>query len=176
MKNPIRVTIALDEESNEIFNILRETSRLSQSEIIRRALKFYYAHRDFENYDFEKIRIYVEMLAEGEHVILDIDHLVAFLHMVDTHPEKEKFMETHREIARSHAEQFSGKSVDYILSRLEACNFFRINRVGEKEYTLILISNATKEFIRVFLEEVLDGVGIKYEIKEDLTKLRLKVL
>ena len=176
MKNPIRVTIALDEESNDIFNRLRESSRLSQSEIIRRALKFYYAHRDFENYDFEKIRIYVEMLGEGEHVILDIDHLVVFLHMVETHPEKEKFMEIHREIARSHADQFAGKSVDYILRRLEACNFFRINKIGEKEYTLILVSKDTKEFVRVFLEEVLEGVGIKYEIKEDLTKLRLRLL
>ncbi|AEA46709.1 ribbon-helix-helix protein, CopG family [Archaeoglobus veneficus] len=176
MKNPVRVTIAFDDESHEIFNRLREKSRQSQSEIIRKALKFYYTHQDLEYYDSEKIKIYVEMLAEGEHVILDIDHWIAFLRLVETHPEKDKFWELHREVAKSHAEQFRGKSVDYILERLEACNFFRINRTAENEFTLILGNEITKNFIKVFLEEVFAGVGINAEIKEDLTKLRVKVL
>jgi metal-responsive CopG/Arc/MetJ family transcriptional regulator len=54
MKKPIRVTIALDEESYEIFNKLREKLRLSQSEIVRNALKFYYSYRDLENYESKK--------------------------------------------------------------------------------------------------------------------------
>ncbi len=176
MKNPIRITIALDEESNEIFNKLKESSKLSQSEIIRRALKFYNSYRDFENYDMDKLRIYVEMLSEGEHVILDMDHFVKFIHVLDTHPDKNKFLEIHREIARSHAEQFSGKSPENILRRLEACNFFRINKIGNKEYTLVLINYTIKEFVKIFLEEVFNNLGIKHEIKENLTKLRLKIL
>ncbi len=176
MKNPVRVTIAFDEESHEIFNSLREKLKLSQSEIIRRALRFYYRYQDLEKYESEKIKIYVEMLAEGEHVILDIDHWIAFLRLVETHPEKEEFWELHREVAKSHAEQFKGKSAEYILERLEACNFFRINRTGKNEFTLILGNEITKDFIRVFLEEVFAGVGINAEIKEDLTKLRVRVL
>jgi len=176
MRNPVRVTIAFDEESYEIFNELREKSKQSQSEIIRNALKFYYSYRDFENLDGERIKIYVEMLSEGEHIILDIDHWIAFLRLVETHPEKDKFWELHREVARSHAEQFKGKSAEYILERLEACNFFRMNRVSENEFTLILGNEITKNFIRIFLEEVFAGVGINAEIKEDLTKLRVKVL
>ncbi len=174
MKNPIRVTIALDEESNEIFNELRSRSKLSQSEIIRRALKFYHSYLEFEKYDMNKLRIYVEMLSEGEHVILDMDHFVSFIHFIDTHPERDKFLETHREIARSHAEQFSGKDLDYILERLEACNFFRVNKSG-KEYTLVLTNHAIKEFVKIFIEEVLKNLGYKYELKENLTKLRLKL-
>jgi hypothetical protein len=176
MRNPVRVTIAFDEESYEIFNELREKSKQSQSEIIRNALKFYYSYRDFENLDGERIKIYVEMLSEGEHIILDIDHWIAFLRLVETHPEKDEFWELHREVARSHAEQFKGKSADYILERLEACNFFRMNRVSENEFTLILGNEITKNFIRIFLEEVFAGVGINAEIKEDLTKLRVKVV
>ena len=176
MKNPVRVTIAFDEESYEIFSKLKESSRQSQSEIIRNALRFYYSYREFENLDGEKIKIYVEMLSDGEHIILDIDHWIAFLRLVETHPEKDKFWEIHREVARSHAEQFKGKSAEYILERLEACNFFRMNRVSENEFTLILGNEITKNFIRIFLEEVFEGVGINAEIKEDLTKLRVRVV
>jgi len=176
MKKPIRVTIALDEESYEIFNKLREKLRLSQSEIVRNALKFYYSYRDLENYESKKIKIYVEMLAEGEHVILDIDHWIAFLRFIETHPENEKFWQIHREIASSHADQFMGMSAEDILGRLEACNFFRINKMSETEFTLILGNEITKNFVKVFLEEVFAGVGINAEIKEDLTKLRIKIL
>jgi len=41
VKNPLRVTVALDEESMKIFKRLKEELGLSQSEIVRRALKFY---------------------------------------------------------------------------------------------------------------------------------------
>jgi len=175
MKNPIRITVALDDESYEIFNKLKEKFRNSQSETIRRALRFYYDYQELENYDKNKIKTYVEMLAEGEHVILDIDHWVSFLKFMETHPENEKFWEMHRDVAKAHAEEFEGKSVEYVLERLEACNFFRIN-VKKDEYTLVLNHEATKKFVKMFLEEVFKGMGINIEIKEDLMKLRLKVL
>lgn len=175
MKNPVRVTIAFDERSYEIFSRLKEKSNQSQSEIIRNALRFYYEHQGLEDYDMEKVRIYVEMLGEGEHIILDIDHWIAFLRFMETHPDREKFWEFHREVARSHAEQFKGKTPEYILERLEACNFFRINRTSESEFTLILGNETARHFIRTFLEEVFEGAGINAEIKEDLTKLRVKV-
>ncbi|MEX2721071.1 MAG: ribbon-helix-helix protein, CopG family [Candidatus Wukongarchaeota archaeon] len=176
MKNPVRVTIALDDECHSIFNRLRKQSNQSQSEIIRNALKFYSSYQDLENFDIKKVKIYVEMLAESEHVILDIDHLIAFLSLIEMHPEKEKFWELHREIARSHAEQFKGRSEEYILKRLETANFFKINRSGEKEFTLIFGNDVMKKFMKIFLEEVFTGVGIKAEIKEDLTKLRITII
>ncbi len=52
MKNPIRTTIAFDEETAEIFEKLKE-EKLFQSEIVRNALKFYHLFREFENYDME---------------------------------------------------------------------------------------------------------------------------
>ncbi len=173
MKNPIRVTVALDEETYEIFNRLKENFKNSQSELVRRALKFYNDYRMFENYDWNKIKTYVEMLSEGEHVILDIDHWIAFLRFIETHPEKEKFWEIHRDVARAHAEEFKGRDAKYVLERLEACNFFRIN-AKNGEWTLVLNHESTKKFIRDFLEEVFKNMGLNVEIKEDLMKLRLK--
>jgi len=179
MKNPIRTTIAFDEETAEIFERLKE-EKLSQSEIVRNALKFYYFFKEFEGYDMEKLKVYVEMLAEGEHVILDLDHLVILLDIVEKHKD-ERFWELHREIARNHAEQFSEMEVEDILRRLEACNFFRLGKSGKghggryKEYVLVFGRDHIKKFMAVFLEEVLKGLNRKFEVKEDLTKIRIRV-
>ncbi len=172
MKNPIRITVALDEDSYEIFNRLKEELGKSQSELIRRALRFYSDYRDLEKYDTFRIKTYVDMLPEGEHVIVDIDHLIAFLKFIETHPESEKFWEVHRDIARAHAEEFRGKDVRYILGRLEACNFFRVN-VKNGEWTLVLNHESAKKFVKTFLEELFRSMGIDAEIREDIMKLRL---
>ena len=172
MKNPLRTTIAFDEETAGIFEKLKE-EKLSQSEIVRNALKFYYLFRQLEKYDMEKLKIYVEMLSEGEHVILDLDHLVILLDIVEKYKD-EGFWELHKEIARNHAEQFSGMTIEEILRRLEACNFFRLGRSGS-EYVLVFGSDHIKKFMRVFLEEVLKGLNKKFEIRENLTKIRIGV-
>ena len=173
MKNPIRITVALDDDSYEIFSRLRERVKDSQSELIRRALRFYYDYQGLENFDRDKVMTYVEMLAEGEHIILDIDHWIAFLKFIETHPESEKFWELHREVARAHAEEFKGKDARYVLERLEACNFFRIN-AKNGEWTLVLNHESTKKFVKMFLEEVFRNMGLNVEIREDLMKLRLR--
>ena len=173
MRNPVRVTIAMDKNSYEVFEKLKEDTNCSQSEIVRNALNFYYHYKSLEKYGIDRIRMYVEMLAEGEHVILDIDHWISFLKFIESHPEKEKFWEIHREIAKSHAEEFSGMSVEEILERLEACNLFRIS-ARKGEWVLVLNDEVTKKFIRSFLEEVFAGLGVEMEIKEDLMKIRLR--
>ncbi|WP_457591242.1 CopG family transcriptional regulator [Geoglobus sp.] len=172
MKNPPRISVALDEETHEIFSNLKG-SFSSVSEMFRELLKFYSKFRFLENQDPFRIRTYVEMLSEGEHVILDIDHWVAFLRFMRSHPEKEKFWNVHHSISKSHAEEFYGMDVELILRRLEACNFFRVN-VKSGEYTLVLSNDDVKEFVKKFLEGVFDGMGIKAEIKEEVAKLRVK--
>ncbi len=176
MRNPIRITIAFDEKTHEIFKKIREHSMESQSEIIRRALRFYSMFHEMDEHDMERISTYTEMLGKGEHLILDFDHWIAFLRFMEAMPDKDRFWELHREISRSHAEQFRDKTPDEILSRLEICNFFRVHRNSERDFTLILGNELTKQFIKIFLKEVFSGLDIKTEIREDLTKLRLKIL
>ena len=59
--------------------------------------------------------------------------------------------------------------------RLEVCNFFRLIKNGVNDFTLVLVSEDSKEFVRVFLEEYFLAMGVKVEIKENLTKLRVTV-
>lgn len=178
MVTPTRVTISLDKETAELFDRLKQEERASKSGLIRRALKFYSEYKDMLSKGDKKIETYIEMLADGEHIIFDVDHWLLFLKHLETSEEKEAFFEAHRNIAMSHGEQLAGRisTVEGLLRRLEICNFYKLNKVSEKEFTLILGSERSKEFIRIFLEEVAAGLGFKIEIKEDYAKLRVTIL
>ncbi|MCS7144969.1 MAG: ribbon-helix-helix protein, CopG family [Archaeoglobaceae archaeon] len=172
MKNPVRVTVALDEKSLKIMNEIRGEFE-SQSELIREVLRFYYEFREIRNLEKEIIMRYIEMLSNGEHVVLDIDHFIALMKFLGSHPEKEQFWEIHKDIARAHADEFAGKDLDYVLRRLEACNLFRLN-TKNGEYTLVLNSELLKTFVKSFLEVVLPFIGYRVEIKEEFMKLRVR--
>jgi hypothetical protein len=154
MSNLSRVTIALNKDT---------------SELLRNALWFYSKYKDLISiHGSKKINTYVEMLSEGEHIILDVDLWLLFLKFIETSPESEKFWEECRLVAKSHGEQLSQKikSVREFLERIEACNFFKISKSSESEF----------KFVRTFLEDVLTGLGYKAEVREDFTKLRVRVL
>jgi Arc/MetJ-type ribon-helix-helix transcriptional regulator len=172
MKIPIRTTIALDEKSAEILDSLKSPNS-SQSDVIRRALKFYNSFRELGTEELENLKVYSEMLSGGEHIILDLDHFISFLGTIEGGSNQEKFWEVHRTIARNHAEQFRNMDVEQILKRLEACNFFRLVRSGE-DNTLIFGNDSVKKFMRIFLEEIFKDLHKEVEIKDDLSKLRVK--
>lgn len=175
---PTRITISFDEKMNALFEKLKAETKLSQSELVRQALKFYSENKKVANeYGSKRIKTYFDMLAKGEHIILDVDHFLLFLKLVESSPEKERFWKNHQKVARSHAEQLPSKvqSAEELLERLEACNFFTLGKISEDEFILILNSDVTKNFVKIFLEEVLVGMGYETEIKEDFAKLRVKV-
>ena len=179
MKSPERITIALDEETAGLFKKMKEDSNMSQSELMRESLKFFGKHKLlFEYAEDNKVYTHAEMLSAGDHVILDIDHWILFLSFIETHPDKEKFWSLHKEVSRAHAEQFKHKlfNAETILRRLEICNLFTMNKTGKNEFTLIFGSDAPKKFVLKELEEIFDGMGFLVEIKEDFSKLRIKVI
>ena len=179
MKSPERITIALDEETAGLFKKMKEDSGMSQSELMRESLKFFSKHKMlFEFAESKKVYTHAEMLSAGEHVILDIDHWILFLSFIETHPDKEKFWNFHKEVCRAHAEQFKHKlfNAESILRRLEICNLFTMSKTSKNEFTIIFGSEAPKKFVRIELEEIFAGMGFMVEIKEDFSKLRVKVI
>jgi hypothetical protein len=175
MVAPTRVTIALDKETAELFEKLKESEKASQSGLLRRALKFYAQYKDMLKDEDARIRTYVDMLKEGEHLIIDLDHWLLFMKYLEG---VEEFWEDHHDVARSHGEHLPGKTrmPEDLLKRLEACNFYKLKKDSDSEYTLMLGSEKSIRFITVLLEEVLQGMGYKADIKQDLTKLRVKIL
>ncbi|MDI6810074.1 MAG: ribbon-helix-helix protein, CopG family [archaeon] len=179
MKAPWRITIAMDEDMYKLFKKMQDELGLSQSELMREALKFYGKYRTLiESVEDKKMYTHAEMLKVGEHVIVDIDHWLLFLKFIESHPEKEKFWELNKPIYEAHAEQFKHKSyrVEDVLKRLEACNYFAVNQVSKNDYTLLLSSDVLKKFVKTLLEETFSGMGFQVDIREDIAKLRVKVL
>jgi hypothetical protein len=76
--------------------------------------------------------------------------------------EKENFWAEHK-VARAHWEQLKTKvhSPEEMLSRLEICNFYRLTKNVPNDYTLVLVSDVSKGFIRIFLEEYFAAIGVK---------------
>lgn len=175
-----RVTISMDDETDLILDDIKKVLDLSQSEIFRRALKVYakygYLFENNENFD-QKLQTYFDMLHSGEHIILDYDHYLSLLKFVESSPEdkQNEFWNEHKEIGRSHAEEFTHKMNNFydIIRRLEDCNFFKIKKESTTCYTLLLGTDVSKNFIRIFLEEILKGMGFKAEIKEGFAKLQI---
>lgn len=176
MKRVNTITASIDQETKEIFEHLIEESKLSKSGVVREALHFYAKNRDiFKKTGGEKIKIYIEMLSSGEHIILDRDHWILFLNTLEGSDKADEFWKVHSEIARSHAEQFGRNttSIEGFLRRLEICNFFKLSKTSEKEFTLILDMETSKKFIKILLEEVLSKMDLKVKISEDYSKLRI---
>jgi hypothetical protein len=176
MTNPTRVTVAFDKTTAELLEKMSTEGNVSQSEIMRRALKFYADNKALDDLvNKRKVHSYLDMLLSGEHVIVDVDHWLMFLRLIESSPQKEQFWKEHRELARTHWEQLKTKvhSTEDMLVRLESCNFYRLIKNGPNDFTLVLVSEVSKEFIRIFLEEYFAAMGAKVEIKENLTKLRV---
>ena len=176
--NPTRVTVAFDKATAELLEKISSEANVSQSEIMRRAIKFYNENKALEDaVTQKKIHSYMDMLLSGEHIILDVDHWLMFLRLISSSPEREKFWSEHKEVARAHWEQLKTKvrSPEEMLLRLEICNFYRLTKNAPNDYTLVLVSVDTKDFIRIFLEEYFAAMGVKAEIKENLTKLRVTI-
>jgi hypothetical protein len=176
MVNPTRITVAFDKPTADLLEKISTEAQVSQSEIMRRALKSYNENKDLEDPQTKKkIKSYIDMLLTGEHIILDVDHWLMFLRLIASSPDQEKFWKEHKEVARAHWEQLKTKvhSPEEMLYRLEICNFFRLTRNALNDFTLVLVSEDSKNFIRVFLEEYFGAMGVQAEIKENLTKLKV---
>jgi hypothetical protein len=178
MNDPTRITVAFDQSAANLLDKLSKEAELSQSEIMRRAVKFYYENKEMTDPTIKrKIGTYMDMLVSGEHVILDVDHWLLFLRLAETSPDSEKFWDEHRKVAQSHKDQLRSKvhTAEEVLRRLETCNFFRLTKNSDKDFTLVLGSELPKKFIRITLEEFFSGLGIKAEIKENLAKINIIV-
>ncbi len=174
MTNPTRITVAFDQPTAKLLEKLSQEAELSQSEIMRRALRFYYDNKAMLDLATrKKVQTYMEMLLTGEHVILDVDHWLLFLRFIENSSDAGKFWEEHRKVAQSHREQLKSKpnTMESILTRLETCNFFRLTKNSEKDFTLVLGSELPRTFVRILIEEFFAVAGIKAEIKENLAKI-----
>ncbi|MHA1230683.1 MAG: ribbon-helix-helix protein, CopG family [Candidatus Helarchaeota archaeon] len=175
MRVPSRITIAIDEKTAELLEKTRNELKISQSELVRRALNFYYKYKDIvSKVEFDRLLTYLDMLPNGEHIILDVDHWLSMLKLLENN---EEFWKVHDEVSSAHAETLPKqiKSPVEFLKRLEACNFYSLNAETPNHFTLILGSDIPKKFLTVLIEKVISAMGFDIEIKEGIAKLIIKI-
>ena len=177
MPSPVRITIALDDDTVKLFEDMKRKTNLSQSELVRRALRFYSDNREVIS-SSKNLVAYMDMLPSGEHVILDMDHWFLFLKLIETSPDATEFWDKCKNVADSHAEQLSNRvsSLKELLERLEVCNFFKLIVSSNEEYTLMLSTDITKEWVKRLVQDFSVSMGFNIEVKEDISKLRVKVV
>lgn len=178
MALPTRVTIAFSNGDDALLKKLSREANVSTSELVRRAIKFYSEYQEVVEGNLDrKVRTYLDMLPSGEHLIVDIEHWILFMKMVETLPPDDKFWDSCVRIARDHAEQFHGKITDpqTVLERLEDCNFFRLQKESEREFTLVLSSEVSRRFVEFIMRQLLSAMGFKADLKSNLSKIRVRI-
>lgn len=176
--NPTRITVAFDSATAALLEKISKETEVSQSELMRRALRFYSENKALLDPAVKKkVYAYMDLLLSGEHVILDVDHWLLFLNLIESLPDPEKFWIAHRVVAQSHKDQLKSKvrTGEEVLARLEACNFFRMIKNSENDFTLILGSEQPKKFVRILLEEFFAAIGVRAEIRENLAKINVNI-
>lgn len=175
---PSRITFAFDKDEETLLRKTSKEANVSVSELIRRAVKFYCKYRDVIEGDMErKIRTYLDLLPNGEHQIIDIERWILFMRMVEALPSDHEFWDSCIRIARDQAEEFKGKigSPQAALERLEDCNWFRLQKNAEKEFTLVLNSEMSRRFVEFAVAQLLSAMGYKADLKTNLGKIRIRL-
>ena len=79
-----RLSISLDDESQDIIKKYLPKYKGSKANLVRRALEHLKDHEEIQKrVSFEDIKIYIDYLASMEHVIVDIAHWKAIFSEID---------------------------------------------------------------------------------------------
>ena len=175
---PIRITVAFTDVEEAPLKELSKEMNVSVSELVRRATKFYCKYQDILDGDLErKIRAYLDLLPNGEHQIIDIERWILFMKLVEPLPSDHEFWNSCVLIAKDQAEEFIGKigSPQAALERLEDCNWFRLQKSSEKEFTLVLNSEMSRRFVEFAVKHLLLAMGYKADLKANSGKIRVRL-
>ncbi|WP_276273998.1 ribbon-helix-helix protein, CopG family [Haloarcula litorea] len=170
-----RVTVSLDEESREALESLSEQTDGSRSEVIREAIAFYAAN--FESArasDSDHLQTYYEMLSTGEHVLLDVDLLHAFLDQVaEPEDRDDEFLETIDRVAEYHAQEYAERfdSLEDVLDWLSVCGFLTVRGADEGSYHVVFPSESLRWFMTRFIRGSVADLDFDVEIEESVSKV-----
>lgn len=173
-----RITVSLDTEAQEALEKLVSQTGRGNSELVRRALTFYAANFQAANsnasVDFEE---YHEMLAGGEHALLDID----FLHVLLANVEREdgewvdSFVEDVDRVARYHAAEYADRFDDLqeVLNWLSVCGFLTVRESQANTYHVTFPTENLKWFMLRFIRKSTVDLPFELEVEQGVSKVIL---
>lgn len=128
-----RTSISLDSKTLDMLGELVKKTGKSASEIIRESVATYYDLEFSSKVSRKVLKIYVDFLSEGEHVIVDLEHWEAIWKLLNEIADEE-FWKLIEVSGREHGIQYYNKGlrdVKSILEYMEPGNFFRIKQDAE---------------------------------------------
>lgn len=172
-----RLTISLDDELAEALDALQDNAGDSKANLIRRALRAYlHRQRGHERPTEYDLRIWTELLANREHVILDVAHArLLFNQCLDAPP---SFWAELHDIGIEHGRQYRDKGMKSpgdVLNLVASANWFYVSPESDRSWALIFTEPSAKPFLRTFLAGFFSEYPMKVEIVEERTKLRVRI-
>lgn len=172
-----RISVALDDKTDELLNDLITRKNMTVSDIVRLAIITYSTLESEEGeVDIERLKKYAKLLYGGENVIVDIELWTCLLDEV-TQRGTEELWECIKEIGEMYGGQFKnmGLSVKETLKYLEeATNWFRLKANGGGSCQLILRSRNEAKLLKIILENMFKAQEIPVEISNGMRKITVE--
>lgn len=187
-----RVTVSLDADAKVALDDLVDRTDEAQSEVVRRALTFYAGNFEAatsRSGGDENLAAYHRMLAGGEHVLLDVDFLHAFLDRLDPDDPDEAFIEAVDSVSEYHAHEYAERfdDVGELLRWLSLCGFLTVRESDSGQqtggvsassdgasdsdaYHVVFPSEAMRWFMVRFVRESTAELPFDVEIEEGVSK------
>lgn len=169
-----RVTASLDDDSNAALETLISETGKGQSEVVRRALTFYATNFEAasgrSSADLEQ---YYRMLSSGEHVLLDVDFLHAFLeHAYDGGDPDPELVEAADRVSEYHAREYAERfdEVGDVLEWLSFCGFLAVRHEDSGVYHVVFPSEPVRWFMSRFIERSTVDLPVDVEIEPGVSK------
>ena len=172
-----RITVSLDDESREALDELVSSTGRGNSELVRQALTFYAANYQAASTESSvALEAYHEMLAGGEHALLDIDFLHVLLDNVKEDGEwPEAFLEDVDRVADYHAAEYAERfdTLGELLDWLSVCGFLTVRESQQDTYHVVFPAEDIKWFMLRFIQKSSRDLSFDIDIEEGVSKVRL---
>nr|CAA71527.1 hypothetical protein [Natronomonas pharaonis] len=170
-----RVTVSLDDDTAAALEQLDDETGAGQSEIVRRALSFYAGNYEgATGRQSDALEQYYRMLSSGEHVLLDIDFLHAFLeHLYAGGDPDAEFVAAADRVSDYHASEYASRfeSVGELLEWLSFCGFLDVRHEDNGVYHAVFPSEAIQWFMTRFIERSTADLPGDIETERGVSKL-----
>lgn len=170
-----RVTVSLDDDSSAALERLLAETGNGQSEIVRQALAFYAANFEAASgRPSDNLEQYYQMLTSGEHVLLDVDFLHAFLEHCHAGGDPDPaFVEAADRVSDYHAREYAARfeEVGELLEWLSFCGFLEVRCEGDGVYHIVFPSEAIRWFMTRFIERSTVDLPTEITIEQGVSKV-----
>jgi hypothetical protein len=172
-----RLSVSLNEKSLAIIQKYLKKYDTTQADIIRRALTYMDIFEEAtDKTPLENILVYVDYLADGEHIILDIAHWKSIF--IEIGDGSKKFWDAIYRSGDFHRKEYFDKGirdVSHILRYIEKTNWYNLKEDSKNSFTLVLAIYESSRFIKTFFEGFFSNYPQKVDIVEEYMKIRINI-